>query len=71
MRLDATEGFRYSKKSPYGIKVRSVCYPPKTLKEGAKYDPAKSGLQMHLEALYNNEYELWLQTMTQGDNRED
>lgn len=56
----------------YGIKVRSIVYPPKTLLQGAPYDPRPlSGVARHLESIANRMHELEMQTLTQGDFRED
>lgn len=63
--------FRYEKKNLYGIKtMKPVCYPPQTLLEGMPYERGVSGLQKHLERIYEAEYNLWLEGMTQGENRE-
>lgn len=55
----------------YGIKIRSICYPPQTLLEGAPYDPNPwSGVARHLETILNDLHELEMQTLTQGDHRD-
>jgi hypothetical protein len=55
----------------YGIKIRSIVYPPATLMEGAPYDPRPwSGVARHLEGLLNEINELEMQTLTQGDHRD-
>lgn len=65
------DGFRVGE-NKYGIPIRSICYPPKTLMEGAPYDPRPwSGLARHLEGILNEINELEMQTLTQGDFRED
>jgi hypothetical protein len=56
----------------YGIPVQSICYPPKTLLEGAPYDPRPwSGVARHLESQLSFLHEMEMQTLTQGDFRED
>jgi len=65
------DGFRTAGENKYGIPLRSIVYPPKTLLEGAPYDPRPwSGLARHLESVLNELHELEMQTLTQGDFRD-